>query len=387
MIPGITYIGVDDIDLRLFENQYPVPNGISYNSYLIEGRKIAVTDTVDQRCTEQWITLLNDALAGRKPDYLIIHHMEPDHSANIAMLMEKYPDMTLVATAKAIAMIPQFFGKVSWVERAMAVKEGDTLDLGDGMELSFMVAPMIHWPEVMVTYIPSRKALITADAFGRFGALQYDTDDWTSEARRYYVNIVGKYGTQVQTLLRKLRTTPLEHILPLHGPALHGDLTKYIKLYDCWSSYRPETKGVLIAYASIYGGTALCAERLAEILRRRGDAGEVVLFDLCRGDMSEAISQAFRLSSMVLASVTYDGGIFPAMADFISHLATKTYRNRRVGFIENGSWAPVAGRVMAKQMDAMTSIEPLEPVVTIKSRMHSDTVPVLEALAASIVAD
>lgn len=387
MNSGITYIGADDIDLRLFENQYPVPKGISYNSYLIEGEKIAIADTIDKRCTTQWLTRLEDSLAGRKPDYLIVHHMEPDHSANIELLMERYPNLVLVSTSKAIAMLPQFFDGNKWPERVLPVKEGDTLDLGGGMELKFILAPMIHWPEVMVTYIPSLKALLSADAFGKFGALQFDADnaDWASEARRYYINIVGKYGAQVQTLLRKVSGLEIEAIYPLHGPVLKDNLGYYISLYNTWSSYCPETKGTLIAYASVYGGTAVCAERLAEIMRQHDDAGEIVLFDLCREDMSEAVSQAFRLSSLVLASVTYDGGIFPPMADFISHLEIKGYRKRTVGFIENGSWAPVAARLMSRHLATMRDISIIDQPVTIHSRMHDSDIPSLETLAESII--
>ncbi|MBO4945368.1 MAG: FprA family A-type flavoprotein, partial [Muribaculaceae bacterium] len=374
--------GADDLDLRLFENQYPTPKGMSYNSYLIRAGKIAVADTIDVRCTDRWLAHLDEELGAEQPDYLIVHHMEPDHSANIEVFMERYPKAVLVATAKAIAMLPQFFGGNKWPDRVLAVKENDTLDL-DGLTLRFILAPMIHWPEVMMTYIPELKTLLSADAFGKFGANEFE-DDWVSEARRYYINIVGKYGTQVQTLLRKVSSLDIDTIMPLHGPVLDGNLSNYIGLYDTWSSYRPETEGVLVAYASVYGGTAECAARLADILRGRGV--ETVLFDLCRGDMSEAVGQAFRMSRMVLATVTYDGGVFTPMVDFINHLAAKTYRGRKVGFIENGSWAPVAARMMMKQMEPMRDIEFVAPFVTIRSRMDENTITQLEALADAILA-
>lgn len=382
MDPSIKYIGADDLDLRLFENQYPTPKGMSYNSYLIRAGKIAVADTIDVRCSDQWLAHLDEELGTEQPDYLIVHHMEPDHSANIEVFMERYPKAVLVATAKAIAMLPNFFGGHRWPDRVLAVKENDTLDL-DGLTLRFIMAPMIHWPEVMVTYIPELKTLLSADAFGKFGAIEFD-DDWVSEARRYYINIVGKYGAQVQTLLRKLSSLDIQRIMPLHGPVLEEPLSRYIGLYDTWSSYRPETVGVLVAYASVYGGTAACAALLADILRRRGV--ETVLFDLCRGDMSEAVGQAFRMSRMVLAAVTYDGGVFTPMVDFINHLAVKTYRGRKVGFIENGSWAPVAARMMMKQMAPMRDIEFVTPQVTIHSRMNESTLQQLEALADAMLA-
>ncbi len=387
MIEGIKYIGADDIDLQKFENQYPITKGISYNSYLIEGEKTAITDTVDKRCTREWLAHLNDALAGRTPDYLIVHHMEPDHSANISMLMDKYPDLKLVASARAIGMLPQFFDGKHWEGRTIAVNDGDSLDLGNGCTVEFLMAPMIHWPEVMMCYLPKQKAVMSADAFGSFGALQYQTSDWESEARRYYINIVGKYGAQVQTVLRKMKSLDIKAILPLHGRVIDSNIDHYLGLYDKWSSYTPETKGTLIAYASVYGGTAFCAERLADILRSKPEQGETVLFDLSNGDMSEAVSQAFRLSSMVLASVTYDGGIFPPMEEFLSRLRHKTYRNRRVGLIENGSWAPVAGRLMAKELEGMRDIEIITPTVTIKSRMTESDEKALKMLADSIAGE
>lgn len=382
MDPKIKYIGADDLDLRLFENQYPTPKGMSYNSYLIRAGKIAVADTIDVRCTDRWLAHLDEELGAERPDYLIVHHMEPDHSANIEVFMKRYPKAVLVATARAIAMLPQFFGGNKWPDRVLAVKENETLDL-DGLTLRFILAPMIHWPEVMMTYIPELKTLLSADAFGKFGANEFE-DDWVPEARRYYINIVGKYGAQVQTLLRKVSSFEVDTIMPLHGPVLDGNLSKYIGVYDTWSSYRPETEGVLVAYASVYGGTAECAARLADILRGRGV--ETVLFDLCRGDMSEAVGQAFRMSRMVLATVTYDGGVFTPMVDFINHLAAKTYRERKVGFIENGSWAPVAAKMMMKQMEPMRDIEFVSPFVTIRSRMDENTITQLEALADAILA-
>lgn len=380
MTDKIKYIGVDDAELDLFESQYPLSHGVSYNSYVILDEKIAVFDTIDARCTDEWFYRLEKVLDGRQPDYLIIHHMEPDHSSNIAEAMSRYPDMKLVATGKAISMIPQFFENVDFSGRTMAVKDGDKLSLGE-RELTFMTAPMIHWPEVMVTYDKTDGVLFTADAFGKFGVLSYK-DDWINEARRYYINIVGKYGAQTQSLLKKCASLDIKAIAPLHGPVLEGDLSKYVALYDKWSSYTPECDGVLIAYASVYGGTAEAAVRLGDMLRERGV--EVVLHDLCRQDISEAVAQAFRMSHMVLASVTYDAGLFPPMSEFLHHLKNKNYQKRTVGLIQNGSWAPVAAKLMRESLEGLKNVEIVEPVVTITSRMKTADIPNLEALADAI---
>lgn len=378
---NIRYVGVDDTDIALFENQYPVPRGISYNSYIVRGEKIALLDTVDRSFGQEWIAKVKSELAGAQPDFLIVHHMEPDHSSNIAMAMAEFPAMQLVASQKAIAMLPQFFENADFSGRTMAVKEGDILDLA-GRQLKFFAAPMVHWPEVIVSYDIEDKVLFSADAFGKFGALCYD-DDWTAEARRYYINIVGKYGAQVQNALKKLSGIEISTIAPLHGPVLTGDLNRYIGLYDTWSSYRPEAKGVLVAYASVYGGTRECALEFADMLRSQG-VDTVVTFDLCRQDQSEAVAQAFRLSALVLASVTYDASLFPPMAEFLHHLKMKNYRNRTVGFIENGSWAPIAAKLMKEAVAALPDIETIEPVVTIKSRMHSADKEAMKKLAENI---
>lgn len=377
----IQYVGVDDLDARLFEQQYPLPHGMSYNSYVILDDKTAILDSVESGKGRQWIRQIEAATAGRKPDYLIVHHMEPDHSACIAMAVDHWPEITIVASGKAIAMLKRFFPGREF-PNTLTVKEGDKLSLGSH-SLQFFAAPMIHWPEVMVSYDEREHILFSADAFGKFGALQYD-DDWTNEARRYYINIVGKYGNQVQSLLKKLSDYMISIIAPLHGPVLRGKLNPYLKLYNTWSSYEAETRGVLIAYASIYGGTADAANRLAEKLRQ-ANAGEVVVTDLCVDDMSEAIAQAFRLSSMVIASPTYDAGLYPAMHDFLYHLAIKNYRNRRVGIIENGSWAPIAGRLMTKMLDSLPGVEIVEPMITIHSRADNDTFEALDSLVKAMI--
>lgn len=377
----IQYVGVDDLDARLFEQQYPLPHGMSYNSYVILDDKTAILDSVESGKGRLWIRQIEAATAGRKPDYLIVHHMEPDHSACIAMAVDHWPEITIVASGKAIAMLKRFFPGREF-PNTLTVKEGDKLSLGSH-SLQFFAAPMIHWPEVMVSYDEREHILFSADAFGKFGALQYD-DDWTNEARRYYINIVGKYGNQVQSLLKKLSDYMISIIAPLHGPVLRGKLNPYLKLYNTWSSYEAETRGVLIAYASIYGGTADAANRLAEKLRQ-ANAGEVVVTDLCVDDMSEAIAQAFRLSSMVIASPTYDAGLYPAMHDFLYHLAIKNYRNRRVGIIENGSWAPIAGRLMTKMLDSLPGVEIVEPMITIHSRADNDTFEALDSLVKAMI--
>ena len=374
----IKYIGVDDTTIDLFESQYIVPNGISYNSYLITDEKMAIMDTVDLRKSDDWWANLEEALEGRTPDYLIVQHMEPDHAGNIAVLMEKYPDMKVVASAKAIQMMPQFFEDTCFEGRTIAVKEGDTLSLG-GRELKFFMAPMVHWPEVMVTYDSADKVLFSADGFGKFGALAHE-EDWACEARRYYFNICGKYGAQVQALLKKAATLDIACICPLHGPILKENLGYYIGLYDTWSKYEVETEGVFIAYASIHGGTKKAAEKMAEILRAKG-APKVSIADLSRDDMAEAVEDAFRMSKLIVAAASYDADVFPPMHDFLHHLKLKAYQKRRVGIIENGSWAPCAGRVMKGMLETMKDIEIVEPMVTIRSAMKQGDIPAMEALA------
>ena len=374
----IKYIGVDDTTIDLFESQYIVPNGISYNSYLVMDEKIAIMDTADKRKGEEWFANLEEGLEGRTPDYLIVQHMEPDHAGNIAVLMGKYTDMKVVASAKAIQMMPQFFEDTCFEGRTIAVKEGDTLSLG-GRELKFFMAPMVHWPEVMVTYDSADKVLFSADGFGKFGALAHE-EDWACEARRYYFNICGKYGAQVQALLKKAATLDIACICPLHGPILKENLGYYIGLYDTWSKYEVETEGVFIAYASIHGGTKKAAEKMAEILRAKG-APKVSIADLSRDDMAEAVEDAFRMSKLIVAAASYDADVFPPMHDFLHHLKLKAYQKRRVGIIENGSWAPCAGRVMKGMFETMKDIEIVEPMVTIRSAMKQGDIPAMEALA------
>ena len=379
----IKYIGVDDTTIDLFESQYIVPNGISYNSYLIVDKKIAIMDTVDKRKGEEWFANLEEALEGRTPDYLVVQHMEPDHSGNISLLMQKYPEIKLVASAKAIQMMPQFFEDTCFEGKTISVKEGETLSLG-AHTLQFFMAPMVHWPEVMVTYDQQDKVLFTADGFGKFGALAHE-EEWACEARRYYFNICGKYGAQVQALLKKAAKLDIACICPLHGPILKKNLDYYIGLYDTWSKYEVETEGVFIAYASIHGGTKKAAEKMAEILRAKG-APKVSLADLCRDDMAEAVEDAFRMGKLVVAAASYDADVFPPMYDFLHHLKLKAYQKRRVGIIENGSWAPCAGRVMKGMLESMKEIEIVEPMVTIRSTMKQGDIPALEALADAILA-
>lgn len=379
----IKYIGVDDTTIDLFESQYIVPNGISYNSYLITDEKVAIMDTVDLRKSEDWWTNLEEALEGRTPDYLIVQHMEPDHAGNIAKALEKYPDMKVVASAKAIQMMPQFFEDTDFNGRTLAVKEGETLSLGEHT-LQFFMAPMVHWPEVMVTYDQQDKVLFSADGFGKFGALAHE-EEWACEARRYYFNICGKYGAQVQALLKKAATLDIACICPLHGPILKENLGYYIGLYDTWSKYEVETEGVFIAYASIHGGTKKAAEKMAEILRAKG-APKVSIADLCRDDMAEAVEDAFRMDKLIVAAASYDADVFPPMYDFLHHLKLKAYQKRRVGIIENGSWAPCAGRVMKGMLETMKDIEIVEPMVTIRSAMKQGDIPALEALADAMLA-
>ena len=374
---SILYVGVDDKDLDLFESQYIIPNGISYNSYVIMDEKIAIMDTVDARKTEEWISNVDAALAGKEPTYLVISHMEPDHAANIGYLVEKYPGLQVVGNAKTFAMIPQFFD-IDLEGRKVVVKEGDTLSLGTHT-LQFFMAPMVHWPEVMVTYEQTEKVLFSADGFGKFGALDAD-EAWTCEARRYYFNIVGKYGAQVQALLKKAATLDIEMICPLHGPILKEDLGYYIGKYDTWSKYEPEDEGVFIAYASIHGNTAKAAKSLAALLEEKG-AKRVAIADLSRDDMAEAVEDAFRHDKLVLAACTYDGGLFPPMEDFLHHLKAKNFQKRTVALMENGSWAPQAARKMRELLESMKEIQICEPVISIRSTMNEQTKTVMEELA------
>lgn len=379
----IQYIGVDDTTIDLFESQYVVPEGVSYNSYVIFDEKVAVMDTVDERKTDEWKANLLAALNGRKVDYLVIHHLEPDHAGSICALQELFPDMILVGNAKTFAMLPQFIS-VAPDLKTVVVKEGEELSLGKHT-LTFMMAPMVHWPEVMVSYDSQDKVLFSADGFGKFGALSLTQDeDWACEARRYYFNIVGKYGAPVQMLLKKASTLDIAAICPLHGPVLQGDLTPYVSLYDTWSSYKPEDKGVLIAYASIHGNTAKAAHLLGEMLKEKGEK-KVVVSDLSREDMAEVIEDAFRYDRMVVASASYDGGVFPDMQNFLNHLQAKAYQNRKVAIVENGSWAPSAARTMKALLETMKNVEIVEPGVTIMSTMKEKDKEALMALADAII--
>ncbi len=378
----IKYIGVDDADLDLFESQYIVPNGMAYNSYVIMDEKIAVMDTADRRKGKEWLSNLQAALNGRKPDYLVAQHMEPDHTGEIVNLISLYPDIQIVTSAIAAKMLPQFFDGIDFASRTKVVKEGDELVLGSHT-LKFFGAPMVHWPEVIVTYDTKDKVLFSADAFGKFGTLDTD-EDWACEARRYYFNICGKYGTQVQALLKKAAALDIQTICPLHGPILKENLSYYIGLYDTWSKYGVETEGVFVAYASIHGGTAEAAQKLAEILKAKG-APKVATSDLSRDDMAEAIEDAFRYGKLIVAAPTYDAGIFPPMHDFLHHLQIKAYQKRKVGIIENGSWAPTAGKLMTAMLEQMKEVEIVQPVVTIKSRMKEANIAELEALADAIL--
>lgn len=380
----IRYIGVDDLDIDLFESQYVVPEGMSYNSYVILDEKIAVMDTVDARKAEEWKANLTAVLDGRQPDYLVVHHMEPDHASLIAEAVNAYPGMKVVLSAAAAKMLPNFFEGTDFEGRILPVKEGDTLSLGTHT-LQFVAAPMVHWPEVIMSYEQSEKVLFAADGFGKFGALCNETDDWACEARRYYFNICGKYGAQVQAVLQKAATLDIRTICPLHGPVLSGDLTPYLSLYDTWSRYEPESEGVLVAYASIHGGTAAAAREFAEMLRVRG-AEKVVVSDLSRSDMAEVIEDAFRYPRLVLAASSYDAGVFPVMHDFLHHLQIKNFQKRRIGLIENGSWAPCAARAMRTLIEPMKEITLVEPTVTIRSRMKQTDIPAMEALADAILA-
>ena len=381
----IKYIGVDDLDLDLFESQYIVPEGMSYNSYLIEDEKIAVMDTVDARKADAWKENLQKALGGREPSYLIAHHMEPDHAALIAWVLETYPGTQLVCSGLAAKMLPNFFDGFPFEGRVKEVKEGDTLELGHHT-LQFVSAPMVHWPEVIMSFERTEKVLFSADAFGKFGALVHEkADDWACEARRYYFNICGKYGPQVQAVLKKISALPVEKICPLHGPELEGEpMQNAVKLYNTWSRYEPESEGVLIAYASIHGGTAEVAKRLAGMLQEKG-VPKVVVSDLCREDQAEVIEDAFRYPTVVVAASSYDAGVFPPMHDFLYHLQIKGFQKRRFGIIENGSWAPTAGRVMRTMIEALKECEIVEPMVTIRSRMKPADEVLLEQLANQLV--
>ena len=377
--PHILYLGVNDRDIDLFEGQYRVPNGICYNSYLIRDEKIAVMDTVDRRFTKEWLANLSAALEGRRPDYLIIQHMEPDHSAGIADFLACYPETAIVANAKTFAMMNQFFGELS--AKTVTVKDGDTLSLG-GRTLSFLFAPMVHWPEVMVTYDGTDKVLFSADGFGKFGALDAE-ENWADEARRYYIGIVGKYGAQVQSLLKKAATLTVEKICPLHGPVLTENLGYYLGLYDAWSSYRPENEGVCLAYASVYGNTEKAAKLLVDQLQENG-CPAVALYDLSRCDPAQAIADAFRYSTLVLASLTYNADVFPSMHQFLHGLTERNYQNRTVGFIENGSWAPMAIKIMKDALAKSKNITYLESAVTVRSAVNSSNKEEIAAMAKEI---
>lgn len=373
----IRYIGVNDHQIDLFEGQYPVPNGMAYNSYVILDQKIAVMDTVDINFTQEWLRNLETELGGRKPDYLVIQHMEPDHSASIRHFLEAYPDTTVVATAKAFAMISQFFD-LDLADHALTAENGATLSLG-AHELNFIFAPMVHWPEVMMTYDSTDKVLFSADAFGKFGALDVE-EDWDCEARRYYIGIVGKYGAQVQNVLKKAAGLDIQTICPLHGPVLKDNLAHYIEKYNIWSSYAVESEGVMIAYTSVYGHTKAAACLLADKLKENG-CPKVVVCDLARDEMTEAVEDAFRYGKLVLATTTYNADIFPFMKQFIDHLTERNYQNRTIGLIENGSWAPLAVKIMKGMFEKSKNITWLESNVTIKSALNDDTRIQIEAMA------
>ena len=380
----IRYIGVDDTDIDLFESQYVVPEGMSYNSYVILDDKIAVMDTADSRKGEEWKANLIATLDGKQPDYLVCHHMEPDHSSLIAWMMQQYPSLTLVLSAQAVKMLPNFFDGQTFDGRLMVVKDGDTLSLGSHT-LQFVGAAMVHWPEVLMSYETSEKVLFSADGFGKFGALQHETDDWACEARRYYFNICGKYGVQVQNVMKKAAAIDIQTICPLHGPVLKGEpMAEALRLYDTWSKYEAESDGVLVAYASIHGGTAAAAEKVGEILRQKG-CPKVVVSDLSREDLAEVIEDAFRYPRMVLCAASYDAGVFPPMHDLLYHLQIKNYQNRTIALLENGSWAPTAARTMKALIEPMKNITLVEPVVTIRSRMKDSDLPAIEEMCENLV--
>ena len=379
---SIIYIGVDDKDIDLFESQYIVPNGISYNSYLIKDDKNVVMDTVDKRKTDEWLKNLETALNGETIDYLVISHLEPDHASNIGLLCKKYPNMKLIGNQKTFAFLPQFFDIENLEERKIIVGEGDVIKTGHH-NLKFIMAPMVHWPEVMVTYEEENKILFSADGFGKFGALDTE-EDWDCEARRYYFNIVGKYGIQVQALLKKASTLDIKTICPLHGPILKENLEHYINKYDIWSSYKPEDDGVFIAYASIHGHTAEAAKKMKEILEEKG-AKRVTITDLARDDMAEAIEDAFRYDKIILAAASYNASVFPPMEQFLMHLKGKNYQNRKIGIIENGTWAPSAAKTMIEILEQMKDITICDSKVTIKSKMNNQNVIEMEELANNLL--
>lgn len=379
--PDVVYVGADDTTIDLFESQYAVPNGVSYNSYVILDEKIAVLDTVDRRAADTYFENLKKVLGDRQPDYLVVHHMEPDHAAEIQKFLETYPTAKVVGNAKTFTMLSRFF-TLDVSGRAVTVKEGDTLSLGEH-QLTFYMAPMVHWPEVMVSYETKDKILFSADGFGKFGALAVN-DDWEPEARRYYFNIVGKYGAQVQALLKKAAGLEIRAICPLHGPVLRENLSYYLNLYDIWSRYEPQCKGVLIAYASIHGNTRAAAQKLAQQLSQKGETN-VTVMDLARCDLSQAVETAFRYDRLVAASATYDGGLFPCMEDFLSHLKAKNFQKRKVALIENGTWAPMAGKLMRAAFESMKQITLLEPMVTIPSAMKEQQVAELDKLAEALL--
>ena len=378
----IIYVGVDDTTLDLFEGQYVVPEGMSYNSYVIMDEKVAVMDAVDKAKIAEWLGNVEDALAGRQPDYLVISHMEPDHSAGVAAFAAKYPEVTVVGNAKIFDMFRNFYG--AELPNKLLVKEGDKLSLGEH-ELIFYSAPMVHWPEVMVSYESKDKVLFSADAFGKFGALCNETDDWACEARRYYFNIVGKYGVQVQALLKKLAGLDIAVICPLHGPVLDGDLAPYLSLYDTWSKYEAESKGTFIAYAGVYGNTKEAAYALKEELESRGE--KAVITDLARCDLAEALEDAFRYDKTVFAATTLDGGIFPVMEEFIRHLKAKNYQNRKVGIIENGSWAPMSGKLMRALLEEQKNVTVMPTVITCRSSVPADIHELCARLADELLGD
>lgn len=374
----IKYIGCDDADMHLFESQYVTPEGMCYNSYLIEGERLAVMDTVDSRKSTEWLAKLSAALGGRKPHYLIVQHMEPDHSGSISAFRQSYPDTQIVASQKALQYMQQFNPGLD-LSNTISVKEGDTLDLG-GVTLAFVSAPMVHWPEVIVTYSPELKTLFSADGFGKFGVIDADKDDWACEARRYYFNICGKYGIPVSNLLKKASALDIETICPLHGPILQGEqLTEALRLYTIWSQYGTETKGILIAHASIHGNTAKVAEKLGDMLRER-NAGKVVVADLCREDMAEIIEDAFRMDRLIVCASSYDGDVFPPMHMFLWKLGLKAFQGRKVGIVENGTWAPSAGRAMKTMIESWKNTDIVEPIITIRSTMKDSDLPALQAL-------
>ena len=378
---SVLYVGVDDKTIDLFESQYVVPNGVSYNSYVIMDDKIAIMDTVDPSKTTEWLANVEQALAGRKPDYLVIHHMEPDHAGSIQQLAEKYPEMQFVSNPKLFNMMGQFFD-FDFQSREVVVNEGDTLELGHHT-LTFVMAPMVHWPEVMVSYESTEKILFSADGFGKFGALDTE-EDWDCEARRYYINIVGKYGANVMALLKKAATLDIATICPLHGPILKEDLGHYIGKYLTWASYEPEDEGVTIVYGSIHGHTAKAAKVMQKMLEDRGQ--KVEIFDLARDDMAEAIECAYRYDKLVIATVTYDAGVFPVVEDFVYHLKLKNYQKRTVGIIQNGSWGPVAGKKVKESLETLKDIKIVDPMVTIRSALKEGNLTAMEALADALVA-